>query len=386
LSSSDALKGYVTRILFVVAIVVVVYGVVYFVDQFSSHLYKYLNISFMWLFFRLFLAVSIIYIGIMLFKIGRAVSRGDMGSLANILFLKKKWSLPIVFLVMSSVSGLIIVPVCISSSLAGYYNIDGCFPHFAGQPVYIERFAGYFAHRRGRNYVQIIDAIDLQMVFSRAQANGFEATYDGAAETLSVSEEYYDITRMRGYRDYLRILCNQGTNDTAFDHAVPTFVIVDCQETSAVWFESKLRGFFPGLLDEEYHGFAESLASGYNTIKIAGSPDWAAIRNYLGAFDHISCVPIGGFSEYYSNGQINYWVSSVTIRRIIISNIDDSVTFAISANSRGFVGIIVRSEFLLYEEWIREILTMMFFDVGLPAEGIWMFEFEENWLIDWRDQ
>ena len=260
----------------------------------------------------------------------------------------------------------------------------GYFPHYGGQLIHKDQFVGYYGHIKAHSYVRITDNIDLQTLFSRAQAKGYDAAYHPTTITLSSSEEHYVISRMHHISliaDYLGVWCNRGGNETSFDYAVPVWIRIDCQETSEDWFESNLREFFPNLSDQEYSDFAWRLASGYNTINISESPDWTSIKNYLGAFDYVSCVPISEVYEYYSNGKITYGAPSIVIKHTILLEADKPVTFVVWMNGWGFVKIEVESEYLLYERWIRENFFTIFFDVGLPPDVIWEFTVEENYYI-----
>ena len=381
MNSLVELKKYSTKILFVVAIIVVLYGIFYFIDQFSSYLYPREVIPFIWLLFRLFLAVAIICIGLMLFKMGRAVSKTSLDSSRMISFPRKKSSV-ILFLMIFSVS----VPFFISfytSSPSGNY---GYFPHYGGRLMTKDRFVGYYGQEKGnwRSTVRIANNVSLQTLFSRSQAKGYDSIYNLATIKLSSSEERYMIYRSydRYLRtDYLDVWVNRGGNETSFDYAVPEWIKIDVQETSEDWLETKLRDLFPSCSDQEYSEFAGRLASGHGPIQISGSPSWTSIQNHLGALDYVHCVPMSYVFEYYSNGKISYKVPSIVIRHKIPLFADESVTFVVAANGYGFVDINVNSEYLLYERWVREVFSTIFFDVDLPVDAIWEFELLENYLI-----
>lgn len=375
-SSSSELKAYATKILVAVAIVLVLYGIFYIADLFSSYLYLYEYVPLIWLAFRLFLAAVIIYIGVMMYKIGRVVSKISTSSLRNILSLKKKLSLFVPLMMILCISIPLLISFYASPPLAEYYR------PYNGQLIYEDRLAGYYGYGDGiHTCVRITNTIDLQTLFTSAQAHGYNATYKPATIGLSSSEEYCSVLRTS---DSIDIYYNRGGNETSFDYAVPTWTLIDCHyKTLEDWFESRLREFFPHLTDEECSDFAKRLASGYHTIKISGSPDWESVKNYLGAFSDVHSVPIGYVFEYYSRGRIGYEIPSVTIKQAMILNDNKSITFIVSANSRGFVTINVGSKYFLNIDWIREIFAKMFFDIGLPTAGIWKFTIVENWIGEW---
>lgn len=372
-SSSSELKAYATKILVAVAIVVVLYGIFYIADLLSSYLYLYEYVPLIWLVFRLFLAAAIIYIGAMMYRIGRVVSKISTSSLGNILVLKKKSSLFVPLMMILSISIPIFISFYASPPLAEYY------PPYHGQLIYEDRLAGYYGYGDGiHTCVRITNTINLQTLFTRAQAHGYDTTYKPATISLSSSEEYCSVLRSIKSID---IYYNRGGNETLFDYVVPTWTLIDCHyKTPEDWFESRLHEFFPHLTDEECSSFAKRLASGYHTIKISGSPDWESVKNYLGGSGYVHCVPIDYIFEYYSKGRIGYETPSVTIKQAIILNENKSVTFIVSANSRGFVTINVKSKYFLNINWIREIFAKMFFDVGLPTVGVWKFTIVENWI------
>jgi len=286
--------------------VVILYGIFFFVDQFSSYTYQHEIIPIMWLLFRLFLAVAIICIGLMLFKMGREVSKTSPDSSKIISFPRKKSS-AILFLMIFSVS----VPFFMSFYISSPYGNHGYYPHYGGQLMTEDRFVGYYGYGSSSPTAGTGGNISLHTLFSRSQAKGYDSTYSLATIELSSSEEHYVIQRKHDRResiDYLWVQVNRGGNETSFDYAVPYRIKIHVQNTSRTWLEVKLREFFPSFSDQEYSEFSWRLASRDVPIEISGSANWTSIRSHLGALDHIRCYSIDEIQEYHFNGRINYTV------------------------------------------------------------------------------
>lgn len=200
-SSSGELKAYATKILVAVAIVLVLYGIFYIADLFGSYLGRYEYVSIIWLIFRLFLAVAIIYIGTITYKFGHVVSKISMGSSRNILFFKKKWSFFVLSLMILCISIPILILFYASPLLAEYY----C--PYSGHLIYEDRLAGYFGYADDDTYlgVRIADTIDLQTLYTRAQAYGYDVIQE-----YDVTTYYYTINRTVRYEKTPRVTIKQG--------------------------------------------------------------------------------------------------------------------------------------------------------------------------------
>jgi hypothetical protein len=237
--------------------------------------------------------------------------------------------------------------------------------------------AGYYGYGDGiSTCVRVTSDIDFQTLLARAQACGYNVTHRLATLWLRSPEEYCSVVRSTKNID---IIYNRGGNETTFNYAIPTWALIDCgYNPSEYWFESRLREFFPHLTNEEIFSFAKKLASGYNSVKIPGSPDWHSVKNYMGAFSYVHSVPIDYLFEHHSKGRIGYEMPSATIRQVMVLNENKSVIFVISANSQGFATINVDSKYFLNINWIRLIFAKMFLDVGLPVIGILKFVITEN--------
>jgi len=281
------------------------------------------------------------------------------------------------------------VPFFLSSYISSPSGNHGYYPHYFGQLMTKDRFVGYYFYRSWLPTVRTADDISLQTLFSRSQAKGYDSTYNLATIELSSSEERY-VIRMKHDRfqltDYLEVRVNRGGNETSFDHAVPYWIKIHVNETSEDWLEIKLREFFPSFSDQEYSEFAGRLASRDVPIQISGSPNWTSIKSHLGALYRVSCTPMNIIYEHHSNGRINYKVPFVVTRHKIPLFANESVTFVVKTNGFGFVDIAVNSEYLLYEHWIREVFSTIFFDVGLPVDAIWEYELSENYLLSWDEE
>ena len=268
----------------------------------------------------------------------------------------------------------------IANQLSSFYR------PYDGQLIYEEKLGGYWGYGDGfSSSVQVIDYIDLPTLMTLAQAYGYNATYKPATifPFRLENEEYCSIRREV---EKIRISYSPRANETLFDYAIPTWALIDLPypyNTSKSWFESRLREFFPNLTDGETSDFAGKLASG--SIKIYGSPKWESVKNYLGAFSHVTAIRTSSITEYYSKGRIGYETPSVTIRQTTILEDNKSVTFIISANSQGFVTIYAETKYFLNINWIRAVFAKMFFEVGLPITGIFKFTLVENWYIVWVD-
>lgn len=353
------------RIMAAVAVVLALYGFFYIADLIFSHLHMYNHVFSIWIVFQLFLVAAILYVGAMIFEIGRMIFR-------TMLLRRKSSRFALMMTLIVSIP--ILIPFCSSLLL-----------------VHEDGFVGYFGYYRNHTIAQITGSIDLQALCSRCQAKGYNVNYYPASTfyftntRLSSSEEYWVVSEMKTmWGSALRIYFQVG-NETSFDYAVPSLARIQRpSESPEDWYQSRLCEFFPHLTEEECHNLTETLLSGYS-LNISRSPDWASIKDYLGTIDRVNSVPITDYSEFYGysawKGAIHYSVPSAMIKRTIILGIGKSVTFTVSVNDRGFAKIKVNSKYFLNTDWIRAIYVWMFFDIGLPVDTVRKFKILENWML-----
>jgi len=199
-SFSNELKVYATKILVVAAIVLVVYSIVYIADLFSSYFYLYEYIPYIWLVFRLFLAVLIIYIGAIIYKISRVVSKTGTSSLRNLVSLRKKPFSFVPLMMMLCISVPLLISLFVSPPLAELNR------PYSGQLIYKEWLAGYFGYADDDTYmgVRITDTIDLQTLYTRAQAHGYDVIYG-----YDVTTYYYTTNKTAKYEKTPKVTIKQ---------------------------------------------------------------------------------------------------------------------------------------------------------------------------------
>ena len=314
-----------------------------------------------------------------MYKLVNLASKISTDSPRNILFSKKRLTLLIPSLGILCISIPILASLQFSSMpIWNYHPYDG-------ELIYEDQIAGYYGYGDGSHTcVQVTNNIDLQLLLTQAQACGYNVTYrrarGGIVHIGGSPRSYEEFCRLSRSSKKFDVRYNAAGNET-FDYAVPTRASLDRDYRAPEdWFKSRLHEFFPQLTDKECSDFAKLLASTYNSVSISGSPDWEAIKRYCGALSYLSCVPIDGIYEHYSNGRIEYSTPSVTIKQEIVLERDKSVVFTVSANGQGFVTINVNSKYLLNENWIREVFAKIFLDLDLPVDGLSKFTTTENWI------
>jgi len=351
------------RIMAAIAVVLALYGFFYIADLTFSYFHMYDHVFSIWTVFQLFLVAAILYIGAMIFEIGRVIFRT--------MFLRRKSSRSAALMMTLIVSVPILIPLCSSLIL-----------------VHEDEFGGYFGYYRDHTSARITGSIDLQALCSRAQAKGYDVTYHPASLStgwfpymkLAPSEEYWVLS---DWGDTLHICLKTG-DETLFDYAVPISAFIQRPtESPEGWYQSRLCEFFPNLTREECHDLTETLLSGV-FLNISSNLDWASVKNYLGTINRVHS-PITEVIEYYGpwgqKGRIFYNVPFVNIRRTIILGIGKTATFTVSVNDKGFATIGVNSKYLLNTHWIRAVFVWMFFDIGLPTDTIRKFRILENWIL-----
>lgn len=368
LNSSKRLIPYMNRIMAAIAVVLALYGFFYIADQIFSYFHMYAHVFTIWTVFQLFLVAAILYMGAMIFEIGRIIFR------KMLLSRKSSRFAPLMMTLIVSIP--ILIPLCSSLLL-----------------VHEDEFGGYFGYYRDHTSARITDSIDLQALCSRAQAKGYDVTYNPASLStgwfpymkLAPSEEYWVVSDWRDPSGGRTLhICLKTGDETLFDYAVPTSAYIQHpSESPEDWYQSKLCEFFPNLTEEECHDLTETLLSGH-FLNISSNLDWESIKNYLGTINRVHS-PITEFIEYYGpwgrKGRIFYNVPFVNIKRSIILGIGKTATFTVLVNDRGFARIGVNSKYLLNTNWIRAVFVWMFFDIGLPIDTIRKFRILENWRL-----
>lgn len=350
------------RIMAAIAVVLALYGFFYIADLIFSYFHMYNHVFSIWIVFQLFLVAAILYIGAMIFEIGRIIFRT--------MFLRRKSSRFAPLMMTLIVSIPILIPLCSSLLL-----------------VHEDGLAGYYGYYRNRTIAQITGSIDLQALCSRAQAKGYDVTYNPASLSsgwfpymkLAPSEEYWVLSDWRDrFRGRTLHICLKTGDETLFDYAVPISAFIQRpSESPEDWYQSRLCEFFPNLTKEECYDLTETLLSGV-FLDISSSLDWASVKSYLGTIGSVSSVPITDVYEHYAKGSIAYNVPSAIIKRTIILGIGKSATFTVAVNDKGFARIRVNSKYFLDTNWIKAVYVWMFFDIGLPVDTIRKFRILEN--------